>query len=289
MKIKRILLFYKKSVYRNYFIDKKSSLRGRRNLIPKAHLKRLQAVHKTHYETLQAVEESLKKCGVAYHKKSRGQKIDFKKYDLIITIGGDGTFLEASRHLKKQILLGVNSDPSTSVGSYCVATRKTFAYYLERALNNKAKLVQISRLRVQGQARNKRVDILNDVLIAHKNPAAMSRYQIQIGSLKEEQRSSGVWVSTAAGSTGAMHSAGGKVLSFSGQNFQYRPRELFDGFDCKYRLNGGVLQKRSSVKFISLMREGMIFLDGARAQWPFPFGDTVTIRRSPEFLTVVRG
>jgi len=38
--------------------------------------------------------------------------------------------------------------------------------------------------------------VLNEVLIAHSNPAATSRYIIEVDDMKEEQRSSGLWIST---------------------------------------------------------------------------------------------
>jgi len=40
----------------------------------------------------------------------------------------------------------------------------------------------------------------------------VSRYYLKIGNLREEQRDSGLWISTAAGSSGAIRSAGGKLF-----------------------------------------------------------------------------
>ena len=47
----------------------------------------------------------------------------------------------------------------------------------------------------------KTVAVINDVLIAHKNPAATSRYLLELNKTKEEQRSSGIWIATPMGST----------------------------------------------------------------------------------------
>ena len=63
------------------------------------------------------------------------------------------------------------------------------------------------------------MNVLNDILICHHNPGAMSRYYLTVGRVREEQRSSGVWIATAAGSSGGLHSAGGKVLPRKIKNF----------------------------------------------------------------------
>jgi len=68
----------------------------------------------------------------------------------------------------------------------------------------------------------------------------MSRYYLQVGKLLEEQRSSGVWIATAAGSTGGLRSAGGKVLPKEDKKFQYKPRELYYGKKTCYHLKGGI-------------------------------------------------
>ena len=52
------------------------------------------------------------------------------------------------------------------------------------------------------------VPVLNDALLVTDCPAATAKYVIQNEGRAQKQFSSGVWISTAAGSTGAIHSAG---------------------------------------------------------------------------------
>ena len=49
------------------------------------------------------------------------------KFDFIISVGGDGTLLEAARGATNQILFAINSDPKWSVGRLCNATSENFA------------------------------------------------------------------------------------------------------------------------------------------------------------------
>ena len=53
--------------------------------------------------------------------------------------------------------------------------------------------------------------ILNDILFANLYPAAVTRYKIKYNGRQEVHKSSGVWISTATGSTAAISAAGGKV------------------------------------------------------------------------------
>ena len=83
--------------------------------------------------------------------------------------------------------------------------------------------------------------VLNDVLFSHPIPAATTRYAIRRDGRAEEQRSSGVWIATAAGSTAAIHSAGGKILPITSQRLQFVVREPYEKRGVRYR----VLRERS--------------------------------------------
>ena len=65
---------------------------------------------------------------------------------------------------------------------------------------------------------------LNDVLVAHVQPAATSRYRLTLGRRSEEHRSSGLWVATAAGSTAGIRSAGGRPMPLTSRRIQFRAR-----------------------------------------------------------------
>ena len=71
------------------------------------------------------------------------------------------------------------------------------------------------------------------------------------------------------------------------QRLQYLPRELYYPPGVKYRLTGGVLRKGETVEMTSLMREGMIYADGAHLRFPFPFGDIIQIHISEHPLLAV--
>lgn len=288
MKFKNILVLYKRSAYKIYFLEKRSSLRDMIRspffLKQKASFKRS---HDAHYGTLRSIAKTLFSLGIPFHESYRGRGVNYNNYDLVITVGGDGTFLEAARHLNKQILLGVNSAPQFSVGRFCIATAQNFEKVIKETLHGKHKVGYLQRLRVIVDGHDKHVDALNDILICHKNPAVLCRYHLSVKGTTEEQRSSGIWVATPAGSTGAIKSAGGKIIKPYTKKFQYMPRELYVGHNGKYKLKGHVLTGRETIKIVSLMREGMLYCDGAHYHVPFHYGSKAHVSLSPNPIKTI--
>ena len=178
----KILLLYKISTYAYYF---NANRRDAKHPVPVKSMVRFKKTHLQHYKTLVQVEEFLRKQNIRYSRSRRGQKIDFSKFDFVITVGGDGTFLEAARYCTNQVILGINSDPGWSVGRFCAANDKTFPKLLEDMFNKKTPIRNLNRLKLRiparggsapgGKGRPEAVNVLNDALVCHVNPAAMSR------------------------------------------------------------------------------------------------------------------
>lgn len=251
-------------------------------------LLRAKQAYRAHSRALRQVKGTLKAHGIFFKAVSRVKPYNYAPFDGIITVGGDGTFLAAARHLRpNQWILGVNSDPARSVGHFCTATANTFPCLLARLKNSRVKPIHLYRqtLKLNG----KLLDIfLNEILVTHRTPAAMSRYWLKIGPHQEPQNSSGLWIATAAGSTGAVRSAGGRALPITSAQIQYRPRELYRRNGSAYRLTGGVLPPKTPISVGSLMGKGLICVDGEHRTYPFKYGDTVQVQKNPTTLTVIK-
>lgn len=286
--LKKVLLLYKKSAYSIYFLERKIALAKNKNADIREEMRRFQKAHEEHNATLVLAEHVLRRHKIPYTKCARGQKIDYRRYAVIITVGGDGTVLEAAKNIKNHLLIGINSAPSFSVGKLCAAGAGNLEDIIRRFAAGNLQIVSWPRLRLKLSKDVHAVDCLNDVLICHRNPAAMSRYRLKIGAIEEEQRSSGLWVATAAGSSGAIRSAGGKLFPPQEKKIQYMPRELYDGFKKCYRLKGGVLQPYQTLAVTSLMRQGMIFADGTHHQLEFSLNAVLKISLSPYPLRTIK-
>jgi NAD+ kinase len=141
------------------------------------------------------------------------------------------------------------------------------------------------RVELNGKALHARV--LNEALFCHSSPAATSRYILKVRACEEEQRSSGLWVGPAAGSTAAQRSAGGKVLPLESERIQYVIREPYTPAGGRLRLARGLIDPNDELLLRSKMREAKVFLDGHRIVHSVTMGDVLTMRRSEESLTVL--
>lgn len=153
----------------------------------------------SHRRSFAAVERILRGFGIPFDRLIRGRAFGEDRYSLVISLGGDGTFLDAARYLKKVPIMGVNSAPGHSVGRFCPVNRSNLRVALNDFFGKRLTAKRIHRLNISLNGKTWKHPVLNDVLVCHAAPAAMSRYVLSIGKVREAQRSSGLWVSTAAG------------------------------------------------------------------------------------------
>ncbi len=288
MNLRKVLIVYKQSAYQSSFGEYRQSFFNRLEKSGDSGLKNIKRSHDLHYRTLDTVERVFRKRKIFFERSPRGKAFRGDRYDLVLSLGGDGTFLDAARFVTHTPVLGINSDPEHSVGRLCPARRSNLKDLLDAILCGKFQTKKIHRLRIRLNQQTWKHPVLNDVLICHAVPAAMSRYRITVGQKSESQRSSGIWISTAAGSTGAMKSSGGRVLPVFSKRIQYMPRELFEGHGARYRLRGGLAPDRDpSLTVRSQMREGRVYVDGAHVWLQFNYGDRLQISRSKSPLSSI--
>lgn len=208
---------------------------------------------------------------------------------LVISVGGDGTLLTTSHWVTGAALLGINSAPRSSVGHLTLARRATLPGILARIAKGTLLPQPIARLEVvldEGMDERILPPGLNDVLVAHEQPAATSRYRLHLGRRAEDHRSSGLWVSTPAGSTAGIRSAGGQVMQLAARRLQFRSRELFRVSSRDAALAAGFVEPGETLVVESAMAAGWLFIDGSRLATRFPFGARATFRlaEKPLFL-----
>lgn len=232
----------------------------------------LQETQEARHQVLQAIRRQ--GLAVTYSRRVR-DPVDLH-HDLVVTVGGDGTVLDAARLVRETPVLGVNSSPSTSYGHFTCCTARDFDQVLEEVREGRRRPQALTRiaLRIDGTLHPR--PALNDVLLADRVPAATSRYLLEVDGEQEPQKSSGIWVSTAAGSTGALRSAGGMPMDLRDRRLQYRVREPCCPPGCQLRLAGGILE--GPLVMVSRMLHGAAFLDGRRTAVPLRFGTRVEVR-----------
>ena len=278
--MRRVLVVYKKDAYQQYLQEQQDP--RLLHLLRAGHpdVRDMQRAHEVHEAAIEAIVHALRQLPVEFDLAYRADLKVTRQYSLVVSVGGDGTFLQAARSVSRTPILGVNSDPARSEAVFCAATSRSFAGICRQALDGTLPELRLYRLQLVLNGTRLPHRALNDVLIVHDDPATMSRYRLRIGARDETQKSSGLWVSTAAGSSSAVLAAGGQRLPWHRKAFQYRPRELYRGRLSRSRLTGGVLPPSRRVQVTWLMRRGSAFIDGPHVRIPLRFADRIEIRLS---------
>ena len=145
----RILVVYTKDAYQQYIQEQQdphlSRLLRRRQL----GVLDMQRAHAVHEEAMDTVIHALRQLPVEFDLAYRADlKVTKKRYDLVVSVGGDGTFLQAARSVRHTPILGVNSDPKRSEAVFCAATRRTFTRMCRQALAGRLPELRLYRLQL---------------------------------------------------------------------------------------------------------------------------------------------
>ncbi len=277
MKLSKVLVISKRSAIERVV--------GRRKL-PSGDpvLRNMRDAASEHAETLGHVRKVLARHGIGADLIKRTGlarlKSPLSDYDLIIAVGGDGTLLNASHYIMNTPILGVLSSYKGSIGVLCGSNRSNFEEIIGGIIDDRVKPIKLQRLQAKINGSPIKTPALNDILFAHRFPASTARYIITFRKRSEGQKSSGVWISSAAGSTAAAMSAGGKVLPIRSKKILFMVREPF--FEKKGRhIVRGVLNPGEKLVIKSTTISGTIFIDGQPPAYPVGFNQVITLNLHP--------
>ncbi|WVZ64674.1 hypothetical protein U9M48_014164, partial [Paspalum notatum var. saurae] len=264
-------------------------------------------VHKATIDLCQSVLQRKSLDWISVQRNHLSEPI--RDVDLVIAVGGDGTLLRASHFLDSSVpILGVNSDPTCpkevdeltdefdarrSTGYLCAATAGNFEQILDTTLDGCRQPLELSRISVKLNGIQLPTYALNDILVSHPCPASVSRFSFRKGNNTGEIshlincRSSGLRVSTAAGSTAAMLSAGGFMMPLLSRDLQYMIREPISPTDTDKSLLHGFLKKEQHMLVVWYNQEGAVYFDGSHVVCSIQHGDSLEISSNAPTLKVV--
>jgi len=234
--------------------------------------------------TLEIVKNTLKRHKISFNisKREKLNKQLFRNKDLVIAVGGDGTFLRACHFIfDKSPVLGVNSDPKYKEGFFMVSTKKDFERKFKKILSNNYKIKKF--LRLEAYINNKKIKelALNEFYVASEKDYHTARYFLNVRGKKERQKSSGVLIATPAGSNAWIKSAGGKILPLNSNKFEYLVREPYCGkISAKCTLVNNVLNKNEKIEIIFEVGNGLLIADSLSKEHKFKAGQKVTVKMS---------
>ena len=249
-------------------------------------LERLKISHEEHVASLETLRKILKGAQIETLELKRGAAWpDISDLDCVITLGGDGTILFSSHHLSYSDvpLLGVRSSEE-SVGHLCALDHKGLNLLPQKLERIKEDTVLVERLcaHVDFQSGGKLITppILNDFLFSNKNPALTTRYEISLDGVEESHKSSGIWISTAAGSTAAIGTLDVPAQGVLDKEFQFKVRELYP-HPSHFRLSGRLFDPDKENLIIRNDNNASILaIDGRHGCVDLTIGDKVTFKRA---------
>lgn len=245
----------------------------------------VEAADAAHEAAVLAVQQTLTRLGIKFkcvRRKDLGRK-HFKGVDLVITLGGDGTFLTSSHFVSGIPMLGVNSDPKNSHGKFCLTDAASFETIFRSILMGTLKPHNLLRLQLLLDGQPLSTYVLNEILVHDEVPPGGGKYDLDVNGVQERHVSSGVYVSTPAGCTGSTRSAGGHILPLTSGQWQYFVREPFIPPGENWQLLNGILSSDDRLVITSEMWDGWIYVDGKNSgiKYPFPRGAQLQVRPAP--------
>lgn len=285
--IKKVLIVYKRSVYQKYVLDEDNE--KIKNLINKNHVSTLSLVksHERNLKSLELLRTTLEKHGIKYKLSSRSLLEDIHDYDLILSLGGDGTFLRTVKHISDGLVMGINSLPNESVGALCTASIENFVDKFRDILSGNFKIKYMPRLSAKLNGELLPYTAVNDILFTNSSPGATSRYILTFKDKNEDHKSSGIWISTPSGSTAAIHAAGGRKMPADDTRFQFCIREPYQDISHPYTLTHGFVEKGEELEIISKMIKSRLYMDGPTSPFTIEYGNELGIFLSDQKLKVI--
>jgi NAD kinase len=216
--------------------------------------------------------------------------------DLVVTLGQDGLVANTAKYAGTRPIVGINPDPERFDGVLLPFRPADAAGAVRLVLEQRARCRSVTLAEAvlhDGQ----RLLAFNDLFLGARTHVS-ARYRLRLGDRAESQSSSGVLVSTGAGSTGWMSSvftmaagvsrlAGGTGgaaprLEWEDRRLLYAVREPFVSRHSTAAIVAGLLSPGTELVLESLMPSGgAIFSDGMEADYlEFNSGSVARVRAS---------
>ncbi len=222
----------------------------------------------------------------------------FMPQDIVVTLGQDGLVANAAKYVKGQPIVAVNPSPRIFDGVLLPFLPGGVVAAVNRLVHEKAVIRDVTMAEAtltDGQS----LLAFNDLFIGPKTHVS-ARYRIVWSGKSEPQSSSGVLVSTGAGSTGWLSSifnmtrgvaglAGAAFavptqLEWEDLRLVFMVREPFISRHSRAEIVAGMIAPGQELVLESLMPSGgVIFSDGTEADFlKFDSGVTAVIRASDQ-------
>ena len=227
----------------------------------------------------------------------------FGDEDTIAAIGPDGLVVNLAKYLRGQTVVAFNPDPRNIDGVLLPFRVNDAPMIWQRLARGDLPIQNVTMARAR-TADGQQILAVNDLFLGASSHVA-ARYQINYRGRSEAQISSGVIVSTGAGSTGWRRSivcGAAKLCGESSPEESYRfapdarqlafcVREPFESLASGADIVAGEIKRNETLDLVSQMPQGgVIFGDGVTEDWiEWNAGVAVSVGVADEMLRLARG
>lgn len=262
-----------------------------------------EAEHETFHESLRLLQQQISKT-IKYKIVERRYlpSYIFSENNVIVVVGQDGLVANAAKYSKGIPIIAVNPDTNRYDGVLLPFTVSTFLSGIESVLTNTFNQ-QVIRFAEAKLNDGQRLLAFNDLFIGPSSHVS-ARYKISFNNKIEEQSSSGIIISTKAGSTGWLSSIFNMAYGVAGMfdknlnlkqpklrddQLVFAVREPFQSIKTQIDITAGLIQNNNKLIIESLMPfGGVIFSDGIETDFlNFNSGSIVTVGLANETANLV--
>lgn len=229
----------------------------------------------------------------------------FLPQDIVITLGQDGLVANTAKYVGSQPIIALNPDPARFDGILLPFLPNQVRQTVEESIDRKSRVRTVT-LAEASLTDGQRLLAFNDLFLGAQSHVS-ARYRIRWNKIEEPQSSSGVLVSTGAGSTGWVSSVfnmasgvaslvGGHALKpvrldWEDRRLLFVVREPFISRHSRANVVAGIVEPQESLVLESLMPSGgVIFSDGVEADYlQFNSGTSVIVRAAELSAQLVVG
>ncbi|MBR2067101.1 MAG: NAD(+)/NADH kinase [Solobacterium sp.] len=211
--------------------------------------------------------------------ESKGKLLPNEKYDLVVSLGGDGTFLRSARlayHMDIPVV-GINTG---HLGFLTNMNRDNYEEHFVKILQEKPKENCRKHTVISYYVDDSRTGLaINEVAFSRRMTTGVFTLTYENGKKAMETRASGLIVCSALGSTGFNLSAGGAIIDSELDLFEATP---ICGFD--YDIHSRVISAKDKYK-VTCDREMYISGDGEK-EILIQENEVVMMRRAKRLLYI---
>ena len=271
-------------------LDYHLAMESRKNMFHRLDESNQNQVKKSHENQTKFIENLKtfsKKLGMKVHFLNEDQmdQIHPGCNDLIISCGGDGTFLSCAQKYQDSILLGMNSDykPKAGVGSYGALTsinRTNLKRRLEEIKDQKFFIDQWKRL--QTKVNNQLIEryAVNEIYFGQRISYETCDINIQHSRMSQDFNCSGVLTCTGMGSHAWHYNAGGSPFSNELDAFGFKV--LFPNLKRTLKFASGIVSGRNELIIYPLRDNYVLSYDSKSDVITTQLGDEVRISLAPD-------